>query len=104
MVDNAFGSYIGKPNTSPVGWNMAHQVLTWLLISLFLYAAGPASGGHLNPFITMLTFTAGLCTLPRMVYYIIGQMVGALGGAFFLKLGLGGSRNYYPSVRTVPCA
>lgn len=44
----------------------------------------------------MLTFTTGLCTLPRAVYYIVGQMAGAVAGGWFLKLGL--QDHYYPGV------
>jgi glycerol uptake facilitator-like aquaporin len=67
------------------------------MITLFLYAAAPPSGGHLNPFITIATFCAGLCTLPRAIYYIFGQLVGALAGGFLLKVGIGAG-NYYPGV------
>ena len=69
----------------------------WVAISLFIFAAAPASGGHLNPLITLSTFTAGLATLPRTVLYVLAQMIGALIGGFFLKLGLGG-KDYYPLV------
>jgi glycerol uptake facilitator-like aquaporin len=73
------------------------SLTVWIAITLFIFAAAPASGGHLNPFITLSTFTAGLSTFSRSVLYIIGQCIGALIGAFFLKLGLGGA-DYYPSV------
>lgn len=58
----------------------------------------------MNPFITMATFMTGLCTLPRALYYIVGQLIGALAGGFFLKLGLGGSKYFFPDVRSTICS
>ncbi|KAK3706737.1 hypothetical protein LTR37_012582 [Vermiconidia calcicola] len=37
----------------------------------------------------MATFFTGLCTLPRAVLYIAAQVVGAIVGSYFLRLGLG---------------
>lgn len=65
------------------------SLLNGISLSLFVYAAGPVSGGHLNPCITMATFVAGLSTLARSVIYIIAQCVGAIIGSYWLKLGLG---------------
>jgi glycerol uptake facilitator-like aquaporin len=67
-------------------------------LSLFIFTAAPASGGHINPSITMATFFAGLSTLPRSVLYIIAQTLGAIVGGYWLKLGLG--EQYFPTVRT----
>jgi hypothetical protein len=64
----------------------------------FIFAASPASGGHLNPTITLATFFAGLCTLPRAVLYIVAQCAGAIVGCYWLRLGLG-DEYYFPSVR-----
>ncbi len=36
-----------------------------VLLSIFIYASIPASGGHLNPLITFSTFLCGLCPAPR---------------------------------------
>ncbi|KAK3673850.1 hypothetical protein LTR78_006405 [Recurvomyces mirabilis] len=63
-------------------------------LTLFIYSAGPASGGHLNPTITMSTFFAGLCTFPRMVLYVSAQCTGAVIGSYWLRLGLGD--DYFP--------
>jgi len=67
-------------------------------LTLFIYSAAPASGGHLNPTITISTFFAGLCTFPRMILYVTAQCVGAIVGSYWLRLGLGD--HYFPQVRT----
>lgn len=94
MIATALSPY-HQPNSLAVP--LIGALANWLALSLFIYAAAPASGGHLNPFITLSTFTAGLSTFPRSVLYIIGQCIGAIIGAFILKLGLGGS-DYYSMV------
>ncbi|KAH8881927.1 aquaporin-like protein [Thozetella sp. PMI_491] len=56
-----------------------------VFLAVFIYAAIPASGGHLNPFITFTTFLLGLCPLPRAVLYICAQTAGgALAGGLLL--------------------
>lgn len=45
----------------------------------------------------MATFFTGLCTLPRAVLYIAAQVVGAIVGSYFLRLGLGDA--FFPTVR-----
>lgn len=71
----------------------------WVGLSLFILSAAPVSGGHLNPTITMATFFAGLSTFPRSVLYIAGQCIGAIVGAYWLRLGLGDS---YFSTGAIP--
>ncbi|KAH8591223.1 aquaporin-like protein [Bisporella sp. PMI_857] len=48
-----------------------------LLISIFIYSMAPASGGHVNPFITFCTITTGLTGFSRGVLYLIAQTAGA---------------------------
>ncbi|OJD28907.1 mip transporter [Diplodia corticola] len=93
LIANALGPYhsadsLGAPLVAALG--------NWFAITLFIFAAAPASGGHLNPFITMATLTTGLSTLSRSVLYMVGQCIGALIGAFLLKLGISGA-DYFPS-------
>ncbi|KAH8820857.1 aquaporin-like protein [Xylogone sp. PMI_703] len=47
------------------------------LISLFIYALAPASGGHVNSLITFATVVTGLTSFSRGVLYIVGQVAGA---------------------------
>lgn len=93
LIASALSPY---QQSNPLAVPLIGSLTNWIAITLFIYAAAPASGGHLNPFITLSTFTAGLSTFPRSLLYILGQCIGALCGAFFLKLGL--SADYYPSV------
>lgn len=60
-----------------------------LTLPLYIFAAAPASGGHLNPMITMATFATRLSTFPRTVVYVVAQIVGATIGAYLLRAGLG---------------
>lgn len=56
-------------------------ITNWLFLTLFIYTFSPASGGHLNPTITLGTFFARLISFPRLFLYVIGQTAGgALGG------------------------
>ena len=61
------------------------------LISLFIYTAGPVTGAHFNPLITMGTFFTKLSSLPRTVLYILFQCAGAVIGAFLVRASLGAS-------------
>jgi len=82
--------------SNPLAVPLIGSLVNWIALSLFIFTTAPASGGHINPFITLSTFTAGLSTFPRSLLYILGQCIGALCGAFILKLGLGGDV-YFPS-------
>jgi glycerol uptake facilitator-like aquaporin len=86
---------------SPMAISLYAALLNTVGLSLFIFAAAPASGGHINPSITMATFFAGLSTLPRSVLYIVAQTLGAIVGGYWLKLGLGDE--YFPAVRSRHC-
>ncbi len=66
---------IGNLNTAQVAGYIG--VINIFLLSLFIYALSPASGGHINPIITFTTVTAGLTGFPRGFLYIVGQTIGA---------------------------
>jgi glycerol uptake facilitator-like aquaporin len=63
--------------------------MNFLLISLFIYSAGPVSGGHFNPFITISTFFARLSSLPRTVLYVLFQCTGSVIAGFMVRASLG---------------
>lgn len=81
---------------SPMAISLYASLMNFVGLSLFIMAAAPASGGHLNPGITMATFFAGLSTLPRSILYIVAQTLGAIVAGYWLKLGLG--EQYFPVV------
>ncbi|KAH7411787.1 aquaporin-like protein [Phaeosphaeria sp. MPI-PUGE-AT-0046c] len=64
-------------------------IVNLLLLSLFIFAAGPVSGGHFNPLITMSTFTARLSILPRSLLYVMFQSLGAVVAGYLLRASLG---------------
>ncbi|OAQ70563.1 aquaporin-like protein [Pochonia chlamydosporia 170] len=57
------GAYIGISNV--------------VLLSIFIYATSPASGGHMNPMITFSAVLAGICPVSRGVLYLCAQTLGA---------------------------
>ena len=59
------------------------------LISLFIYCAGPLTGAHFNPLITLATFCAKLSSLPRTLLYVVFQCIGGVVGAFLCRAALG---------------
>ena len=60
-----------------------------IILALFIYTTAPISGGHLNPLVTIATFLGRLATFPRMVLYVVFQLLGAVIGAFLLRAALG---------------
>lgn len=61
------------------------------IISLFILAFGPVTGGHLNPFITFATFFARLTTFPRLVLYVGFQLAGAVLAGLLARASFNGT-------------
>ncbi|KAF2149172.1 aquaporin-like protein [Myriangium duriaei CBS 260.36] len=76
--DNA--AYIG-PLTSALS--------NTILLALFILTFGTTTGAHFNPTVTVATFCARLCTLPRMILYVAFQMAGASLGGLLVRAGYG---------------
>jgi len=65
------GAYVGISNT--------------VLLTIFIYAVAPASGGHINPLITWSAMFSGICPFARGILYLVGQTAGAaLAGGLIL--------------------
>ena len=62
------------------------------LLSLFILAAAPSSGGHINPTITFATHLAGLTEFSRAVLYLTAQLIGGAVGGGLLRGSLGHER------------
>ena len=109
----ATSSGLSNLGVSPYAGTLYAALVNFIGLGLFTYGMAPATGGHLSkspiadcldpnllrlvdPTISMATFFAGLSTLPRSVLYIVAQTIGAVVGAYFLRLGLGDA--YFPSV------
>jgi glycerol uptake facilitator-like aquaporin len=56
-----------------------------LTLPLFVYSAGPVSGAHINPIITIATFFSRLCSLPRAILYISFQTFGGAVAGWLLR-------------------
>ncbi|CAK41744.1 uncharacterized protein An13g03480 [Aspergillus niger] len=64
-------------------------VTNWLLLTLFIFSFSSVSGSHLNPTITLATFFARLISLPRMVLYLCGQILGGALAGWILQSAFG---------------
>lgn len=80
--------------SSVLAQTTVEAVFTGTQTAMMIYATAAPTGGHLNPFVTMATVCAGLCTVPRGLYYLIAQTVGAIFGNYALKLGVG-TENFF---------
>ena len=65
----------------------------WFLVTLLTFSLGSVSGAHLNPTITIATFFARLCTLPRMVLYVSFQTAGGAIAGLLVRASYG-SRDF----------
>lgn len=72
------------------GWGFA--------VTIAVYAVGWISGGHLNPAVTIGLWAAGKTSLSQIPFYLCGQMIGAMIGAWLVWI------TYYPhwAVTTEP--
>lgn len=74
------------------------SIVTGILIALFIFGAGPVSGAHFNPTISMATFTAGLSIFPRTLLYILFQSTGAIVAGALLRASLGMAPHEIPPI------
>ena len=70
------------------GWGFA--------VGIAVYATGWASGGHLNPAVTLGFCMVGRTAWSLMPLYLFSQMLGAIIGAYFVYL------SYQPHFRATP--
>ena len=71
MIHTTIGSFQTTQAAAYAG------VTNIFLLSLFIYAMAPSSGGHINPVITFATVMTGLTGFSRGVLYLIAQTAGA---------------------------
>ncbi|KAE9981096.1 hypothetical protein BLS_007869 [Venturia inaequalis] len=95
LVASQLMALVANGTASILTASMLGSLINLLALPLFIWAAAPDSGGHVNPFITMSTFFAGLTSFPQSLLYIIGQSIGAIIGGFLLKFSL--SESYFTS-------
>lgn len=68
-------------------------ITNWLFLTLLIFSFSSVSGAHLNPLITLATFFARLISIPRMVLYLAGQILGGTLAGLMLRTSFG-SRNF----------
>lgn len=66
-----------------------------ILVSCLISATMPATGGHINPLITMATAFSGLCHPVRAIIYLFCQLVGGAIGGALLRVALGKKLAYH---------
>ncbi|KAF2031681.1 aquaporin-like protein [Setomelanomma holmii] len=89
LVAAGLGPRVDATSLGPIAPAAFGAIVNLILISLFIYGAGPISGGHFNPLITMSTFTARLSIFPRSLLYVIFQSLGAVVAGFLVRASLG---------------
>ncbi|EUC40762.1 hypothetical protein COCMIDRAFT_30348 [Bipolaris oryzae ATCC 44560] len=89
LASVGLGSLVTATALGPVAPAAFGSIVTGTLIALFIFGAGPVSGAHFNPTISMATFTAGLSIFPRTLLYIVFQSAGAVVAGALLRASLG---------------
>lgn len=89
LVAVGLGPLVKATSLGPVAPAAFGATVNLVLISLFIFAAGPVSGGHFNPLITMSTFTARLSIFPRTILYVMLQCLGAVVAGLLVRASLG---------------
>jgi hypothetical protein len=89
LVSVGLGPLVAVTSLGPVAPAAFGSIVTGILIALFIFGAGPVSGAHFNPTITLATFTARLSIFPRTILYIVFQSVGAVVAGFLIRASLG---------------
>jgi hypothetical protein len=98
LVSAGLGPLVKATSLGPVVPAAFGSMVNMVLISLFIFAAGPVSGGHFNPLITMSAFAARLAIFPRTILYVMFQSLGAVVAGFLVRASLGGKPEDLPLV------
>lgn len=89
MVSVGLSPLVASTNLGPVAPAAFGAIFTGTMIALFIFGAGPVSGAHFNPLITMSTFAARLSIFPRTLLYVAFQSFGAVVAGYLLRVSLG---------------
>ncbi|MFT3851388.1 MAG: aquaporin [Ilumatobacteraceae bacterium] len=77
---------LGGPGTAilaseAVGSTVGIALGFGLSLMIMVYVIGPISGCHINPAVTLGAFLARRCSGTHAIFAVLGQLVGAIGGA-----------------------
>ncbi|KAF1844555.1 uncharacterized protein K460DRAFT_246560, partial [Cucurbitaria berberidis CBS 394.84] len=98
LVSVGLGPLVLATSLGPVAPAAFGSIFNGILIALFIFGAGPVSGAHFNPLITMATFTARLSIFPRTLLYVVFQSLGAVIAGFLIRASLGLAPEEFPPV------
>lgn len=87
-IQTVMGFKHGKATAKNECPGVGIQGIAWAfggMIFALVYCTAGISGGHINPAVTWGLFLARKVSLPRTVYYIIMQCLGAICGAGIVK-------------------
>jgi len=87
--DAQFGNFTNAAFLGP----LIGGVTNFILLTLCTFIFGAVTGAHLNPTITIATFVARLCSLPRMVLYVTSQTIGGALAGLLIRASYG-TRNF----------
>ncbi len=83
IIGNGVVANVVLPKTKGNNGGLVAIVLGWMIaVFVGVYISTPASGGHLNPAVTIAMAVAGKFAWEKVAMYILAQMLGAMIGAF----------------------
>lgn len=86
LIDTTIGNF-GTPQSAAYA-----AVSSIFLLTLFILAIAPGSGGHINPLITFSTLITGLTGFSRGILYMVAQTIGAALAGGTLRGSFGAER------------
>jgi MIP family channel proteins len=86
LVLAGVGAIISTQSLADGGNLVAVALAHGLAIGLMIAAVGHISGGHFNPAVSLGMLAAGEISVPRAIYYVAAQLLGAVAAAGLLTL------------------
>ncbi|KAH7291402.1 hypothetical protein KP509_29G015500 [Ceratopteris richardii] len=87
-IQTVMGFLHATPSATNACPGVGTQGIAWAfggMIFVLVYCTAGISGGHINPAVTFGLFLARKVSLPRALYYMIMQCLGAICGAGIIK-------------------
>jgi len=85
IIGNGVVANVVLPNTKGNNAGLLAIVFGWMIaVFVGVYISTPASGGHLNPAVTIALAVAGKFAWDKVAMYILAQLLGAMLGALIV--------------------
>jgi glycerol uptake facilitator protein len=82
IIGNGVVANVVLPKTKGNNGGLLAIVFGWMIaVFVGVYISTPASGGHLNPAVTIALAVAGKFVWDKVAFYILAQILGAMLGA-----------------------